>query len=253
MTQPSQQSQTTSIKPRLIDLIDGLTEEQSKKLFRKLQCIVPEDQRKHPRVACSIPVDYTTKTRSFEGFIHDISKGGVFIETRAHLEVGETIKITFTSPNKSTPVKISGRVVRKNTNGVGVSFESTPKAADASSWIDCRRKMAQTSEEKRIDPRVDLQCPVFIEGIREEQTITDLSIGGVFVECDQASKNKFRIGQLITLKMKLPTEDDMTEVRAQIVNYNARGMHCQFAHLGRRTENAIYRCFNVAKHTIPIK
>jgi Tfp pilus assembly protein PilZ len=253
MALPIQDSNELSIKPRLWELIQGLPEEQAKKLFNKLQAFVPKNQRKHPRVACDMPVDYTSQKGSFAGFIKDISKGGVFIETGADIDIGEKIKMVFSAPNQPKPIKVAGRVVRKNILGVGIKIEKTKEMADQSTWLDCRRNMAETSKERRLDPRVDLQCPVYIDGIRDAKTITDLSIGGVFIECDSVSRNKFRIGQLITLDIKLPTENDMLPVKAQVVNYNDRGMHCKFAHLGRKTEDAIFSCFNMTKHTIPIK
>jgi Tfp pilus assembly protein PilZ len=255
MSNSIEHTQITTIKPRLFELIDGLSEEQCIILFRKLQSVVPKEQRKHPRVACSVPVDYATPggNGSFAGFVKDISKGGVFIETRAHLDIGEKIKMTFSSPNQPKPIKVSGRVFRKNTLGVGVQFERAKKETGESTMMDRRRNIGKISEEKRVDTRVDIRCPVYIEGISDEKTITDFSIGGVFVECDAKSRNKFRIGQLILLQMKLPTEDNLVSVKAQVVNYSDQGMHCQFAHLGRKIEYAIYRFFNLAKHAIPIK
>jgi Tfp pilus assembly protein PilZ len=253
MKHSTEYGRRTGIKPRLLEFIGGLSEEQCKKIFQNLQTVTSKDQRGHPRIACSIPVDYDTKNGPYAGFIKDISKGGVFIETRAQLDVGEEIKMTFSSPSQKKPIKFAGRVVRKNMLGVSVRFEKTTEVVDKSTWIDCRRTVTETSEERRMDPRVDLQCPVYIEGIREVKTITDLSLGGVFVECDAVSRNRFRTGQLITLNMKLPTESDMIRVKAQVVGNNDRGLHCQFAHLGRETAHAIHHCFHLAKHVIPIK
>lgn len=246
-------TQIDSIKPRLLELIEELPEEYCRTLFQKVQATMPKDLREHPRVGCFIPVDYTRQGCSFEGFIKDISKGGVFIETRAHQNVGDKIKLTFSSPKRPKPITVTGRIVRENILGVGVEFEKAKEVTVESTWVGCRRNTAETIEERRFAPRVDLQCPAYIEGIREEKSVTDFSLGGFFVECDAISRNKFRIGQLITLNIKLPTEDDLIQVRAQLINYSDRGMHCRFAHLGHRTEYAIHRCFNMAKHAVPIK
>jgi hypothetical protein len=102
-----------------------------------------------------------------------------------------------------------------------------------------------TSKERRSVPRVNVQWPVYIEGIPGQQTITDLSIGGAFIECDSACRNKFRRGELIRLDIKLFTYDDVFQVPAQIVHISNRGMHCQFRHLDRRTVFAIYYCLNM--------
>jgi len=254
MSNSNAPAQNASIKPRLLEIINSMTEDQCQKLFQKLKAIVPEDQRKHARNACSIPVNYAAQSALFAGFIKDISKGGVFIETHADLDVGEKIKLTFSSPSQPNPVKVAGEVVRKNILGFGVQFQkATEIAIRDSTWIDCRRNTAETSKERRVVPRVDFQCPVFIEGVRGQKTITDLGMGGVFIECDGASRGRFRPGQPIKLNIKLPTEDDMTQVQVDVVNFSDRGIHCQFSHLDRRAEDALMRCFNVAKHTIPIR
>ena len=99
-------------------------------------------------------------------------------------------------------------------------------------------------KERRFVPPVDVQWPVYVEGIPGQKTITDLSIVGAFVECDSACRDKFSPGELIRLTIKPSNEDDMIEVKAQIVNFSDRGMHCKFAHLDPRTACAIEYCLN---------
>ena len=215
--------------------------------------VTSKDQRKHPRAACEIPVGYATEEGAFDGFIKDISRCGLFIETRAEIDVGESINMTFCSPRQNKTVKIAGRVIRKNNLGVGVEFKKAKTVVDQNSWIDCRRVETNFDEERRTNPRVDLHCPVFVGDIRDQKTVTDLSTGGVFVECDPATRNRYRVGRPVKLSIKLPTEDDFISVPARVTNHNDRGMHCQFGQMDRRAEDAIYYCFNMAKHTIPIK
>jgi hypothetical protein len=103
-----------------------------------------------------------------------------------------------------------------------------------------------TSKEQRSVLRVDFQCPVYIEGIPGEQTITDLGIGGAFVACDSACMGNFSTGELIRLTIKPSNEDNVIRVQAQIVNFSDRGMHCKFAHLDRKTAGAIHHWLNMA-------
>ncbi len=101
-------------------------------------------------------------------------------------------------------------------------------------------------KERRLVPRVDVQWPVYIEGIPGQQTITDLGTGGAFVECDSACRDNFSTGEMIRLTIKPSNEDDMILVQAQIVNFSDRGMHCSFAHLDRRTADTIHHWLNMA-------
>jgi hypothetical protein len=150
-------------------------------------------------------------------------------------------------------MKIAGEVVRRNMTGVGVKFNEVIPDAQKQTWIDCRSRIAKVGEEKRIDPRVEFQCPVEIEGVKGEMIITDISLGGVFVECHFAFRQKFQVNQIIRLLMKLPTEQDVVAAEARIVSFSNRGMHCKFVNLSSKNEDAVRCCFNVVKHTLPIR
>jgi Tfp pilus assembly protein PilZ len=198
-------------------------------------------------------VDYATKDHAYKGFIRNLSCGGVFIQTRGSLDVGQEIMMTFSSSNHFNPLKIEGEIVRKNMLGVGVRFKEVVQDLDDQSWIDCRREVAEVDEEKRIDPRVEFQCPAEIEGIRGEAIITDLSLGGVFVECQFSFRKRFQVDQLIHLAMELPNESEAIRVQARIVSFSNRGMHCRFESLSPTSEEAVQRCFSIARHTLPIR
>ena len=253
MALPVEQSNESSVKPRLVELINTMPEDQCRTLLPKLEAWTHKNRRKHPRNPCSIPVDYATKDQAFKGFIKNVSSGGVFIHTNGGLNVGEKMTMTFSSPDQQDPVKITGEIVRKNMIGVGVRFTKVIQDFEKSTWIDCRSKVVEVSEERRIDPRVEFQCPVEIEGLRGEMKITDISISGVFVECQFAFRQKFRVDQSICLVIKLPTEDEMIRAQARIIGFGSRGLHCKFIHLARKSQEAIEYCFNVAKHTLPIR
>jgi Tfp pilus assembly protein PilZ len=70
-------------------------------------------------------VDYSTKDRSEKGFIHDISTGGVFIETRMPFRSEEDISLNFMLPEEpETRVAIHGRIARISPSGIGIEFKS---------------------------------------------------------------------------------------------------------------------------------
>ena len=253
MSIPLHEVNKTSVKPKLVELINDMPEAQCRKLFEKLQVWTQKNRRKHPRQPCSIPVDYATKVQGFKGFIRDLSCGGVFIQTRGSLEVGHEITMTFSTCNDQDPLKIDGQIVRKNMLGVGVQFKEAVQDLDDQSWIDCRRKISEVNEEKRIDPRVEFQCPVEIEGFHGEMIVTDLSLGGVFIECQFAFQEEFQLNQTIYLLMALPTEEAPVGMQAKIVSFSRRGIHCKFINPGPKSHEAVQRCFGVAKHTLPIR
>lgn len=253
MALPIEKASQFSAKHRLVELIDGLTEDQCERLLQKLERWKGKDRRRDPRRPCSVPVDYATEDRVFKGFIKDISSGGVFVESQKNLDVGEEITLTFTSPDLRKPMKITGEIVRKNLLGVGVKFKRAMEEIDGSTWIDCRRTTTEVRDEKRTDPRVEFQCPVQIEGFRGGTTVTDLSLGGAFIECPSAFGAKLRVGQTVGLNIKLPTEDEMVRVEAEVVKLVGRGMHCRFVNLGQKTAQAIQVAFNLARYTLPIR
>ncbi len=253
MALPIEKANQFSAKHRLGELIHELTEDQCERLLEKLERWKSKKRRRDPRRPCSVPVDYATGDRIFKGFIKDISSGGVFVESRKALDLGEEITLTFTSPDLPKPVKIKGEIVRKNLLGVGVKFNREIKEMDGSTWIDCRRNTTEVRDEKRTDPRVEFQCPVQIEGLHDGTTITDLSLGGAFIECPSAFGAKLRVGQTVGLNIKLPTEDEMIRVEAELVKLAGRGMHCRFINLGQKAAQAIQVAFNLARYTLPIR
>jgi Tfp pilus assembly protein PilZ len=197
-------------------------------------------------------VDYANQDQVFKGFIQDISAGGVFITPRTSFSVGEEITLTFSPPNYQEPVKIKGEIIRSDQLGIGVKFKTVKKGFRTCSWLDCRRKSKVVRKEKRKDPRVEFHCLAIIEGFYGEKRITDISLGGVFVELEEELIPSFHIAQELRLLIKLPAEDDLIKVDAQIVNVTERGIGCKFIELSRKVEDAIQQTFNLAKHTLPI-
>jgi Tfp pilus assembly protein PilZ len=247
-----QSSEKSTVTARLVELIGNISEDHQRTLLSQLEAYQSGNRREHPRTPCFIPVDYATPDRVFKGFIEDISAGGVFIKPRTSFSVGEKITLTFSPPNYQEPIKINGEIVRSDQLGIGVKFRTVNKTFESCSWLDCRTKTTKVREEKRKDPRVEFHCLVIIEGFHGEKRITDISLGGAFVECESELIPGFHIGQALKLLMKLPAEDDLIKVNAQIVNVTERGIGCKFEKLGRKCEDAIQQTFHLARHTLPI-
>ena len=121
----------------------------------------------------------------------------------------------------------------------------------AETWIDYRRGAVEVRIEKRHFPRLEFHCKARIHGIKRLLWITDISMGGVFIELNDPST--LRKGQIVYLCILLPTEREPIKVKARVSNLNGRGMGARFISLNRRNQNSIRFCFNTFKDTLPIR
>ncbi len=112
------------------------------------------------------------------------------------------------------------------------------------------RKNVKVRVEKRLHPRLDFHCDVIIRGISGTRTITDISLGGFFFEL-QTTK-KLKMGQMVTASIYLPTESDPISVKAKFINQTDRGIGCQFMDMSSRDRDAVRRCFDMFRDTLPI-
>ena len=72
-------------------------------------------------------VEYSVDEDLYNGFIKDISSGGVFIEcpqeTLKKISAGDIITLTFAHPNNKVHIKMTGEIARIVKTGFGVSFD----------------------------------------------------------------------------------------------------------------------------------
>lgn len=112
------------------------------------------------------------------------------------------------------------------------------------------RQNIKVKVEKRMHPRLDFHCDVIIRGISGTRTITDISLGGFFFEL--RTSKKLKMGQIVEANIYLPTEPDPLKVKAKFINQNERGIGCQFVNMTPRDREAVRRCFDMFKDTLPI-
>ena len=108
---------------RIRSLVDNLSVEKQEQLLDLLIEWQQTEQRNDERIPCLIAVSYANQKRVFHDFIQDLSKGGVFIETREPLTVGEKISMTFAMPASQRHFKVTGEIVRLAKDGVGIRFD----------------------------------------------------------------------------------------------------------------------------------
>jgi len=119
----------SNLKSRLLEMIEGMTEEQQIELLKLLDWQY-KIKRSHSRMPCSIVVDYSTGSVSHRDFILNISAGGAFIETQQPVSVGREITLSFLLFSRENPIRITGKIVRASRNGFAVQFSRTIEDLD---------------------------------------------------------------------------------------------------------------------------
>lgn len=107
-------------------LIPNLSVTKRLKLLKKLENWHHSkiaELREHPRESSFIPAECVSDGVSFTDFIQNISNGGVFIQTDADFYIGQQITMTFSLPKVDKDITVSGKVVRFDSQGIGVKFD----------------------------------------------------------------------------------------------------------------------------------
>jgi len=96
-----------------------------------------EEKRKYPRRRAGYSAVLSGSTRPSEKIrIHDISMGGLFIESPATGEPGETVTINIDSYDFGKDISISGNIVRSIKGlGIGIRIISTTNDDFLREWL----------------------------------------------------------------------------------------------------------------------
>ena len=114
---------------KLFDAIIRLNQEQQTQvliyvdelLFKQHSLTI--NKRKSDRKLCDISINYASKNRIYSDKITDISKNGLFIETKGYLKIGEEVALCFNLPGYDRPFKFKGKIVRSNQRGYGIEYK----------------------------------------------------------------------------------------------------------------------------------
>ena len=93
-----------------------------------------DEKRKHHRKVSFINAICETNNCNFTDFITNISPGGLFIETGIPLSVNKDIFITFVFPYSKAPTKVTGKMVRADSKGIGVKLYDSIPESHLSNW-----------------------------------------------------------------------------------------------------------------------
>ena len=80
--------------------------------------------REFPRVPCNLSLDLAANGRAINCFAIDISAGGMFVESCEALSMGQAVSICFSLPEDQLALKLKGRVVRLEHDGIGIKYEA---------------------------------------------------------------------------------------------------------------------------------
>ncbi len=83
--------------------------------------------RKHRRIKSSKHINYTTDNRFYTGLIKDISKTGLFIQTKDSFPCGQRLMLAIPFSNKNKNTIVNGEIVRSIQEGFGVRFKNMVK------------------------------------------------------------------------------------------------------------------------------
>lgn len=109
--------QESSLKKRLIALIETMSESELRQL---VSCI--DEKRRHPRKPYIMSVRYDVNGKQYEDFILDLSLGGTFIETSESFSLGQRLSLIFSFRNLQNPFLVDGEIVWQARHGIGVKF-----------------------------------------------------------------------------------------------------------------------------------
>lgn len=109
----------------LFEIILNLDEKRQRKLLSIAKTLFLREKRRDDRKTCQIPVYYATEDQVYTGYIKNISRTGLFIETKKNLPIGDEILMTFRLQGLNKPIKIKGQIAHTNKSGVGIKFKNT--------------------------------------------------------------------------------------------------------------------------------
>jgi hypothetical protein len=122
------QNSITGVTSRLIDVILEMPLDQKLRLLSDLtQTQCDSSRRMHDRKDHLINVHFVVNNQLYNGFINNISSGGVFIKCPQNmiqrLNTGQSVILTFDHPDRKIHIKITGEIARIEDSGFGVNFD----------------------------------------------------------------------------------------------------------------------------------
>lgn len=113
------------VRAFIFEIIDDMSDTELRQLLKDLENWQKSknEKRKYPRRSTLLDISYSSdQRRIFDDFVRNISAGGLYIETNLISELGQKLTMTFSHPNSGDPIKVLGKVIRADSEGIGVKF-----------------------------------------------------------------------------------------------------------------------------------
>lgn len=114
------------IRNRLFKITSGFRESKKEEPLPSLEQweYKPEPQEKREHIRKDVPVYgiFETENSQFRALTKNISIGGVLVDSETYLPIYEHIDMTFIHRTLNAPVRTNGKVVRVDSDGVGIQF-----------------------------------------------------------------------------------------------------------------------------------
>jgi len=114
------------VRAFIFEIIDDMSNTEMRQLLKDLEKWrkSKNEKRKYSRRSTLINITYSSdQRRIFEDFVRNISAAGLFIETNLLSELGQKLTMTFSHPDSGDPIKVLGKVIRVDSEGIGVKFD----------------------------------------------------------------------------------------------------------------------------------
>jgi PilZ domain len=118
--------QSPTVTHRLFQLVTAMSDDERRTLLKLLEngLLKGKCRRGFFRKPLRLPVIYGLGEHTYRNYIKDISLGGVFISTRNAFQAGQQIRLLFSNGDKTSSVKMLGKIARATPEGIGVEFLS---------------------------------------------------------------------------------------------------------------------------------
>jgi len=153
-------------------LYKPISVEQAEASLRAATALIKRERRRSFRVPVQVPIQVQAQNGPpLEGILLDLSEDGMDMLAAQPLCPGAMVSAQFNLPDSNTEVQVSGEIAWASPNGqAGVRFVDVPEnlRATLKTWV-----LANAPETPPPDPEPVSQC-----------TLTDLSLGGCYVETE---------------------------------------------------------------------
>ena len=115
--------------------------------------------------------------------------------------------------------------------------------------VEIRSDNSEIEFDRRQAPRLEFHCDAAVQGLHGIKTITDISLGGLFLET--SNLDNVNVGWTATINTRLHSDNKVFRFKAEVLRQSNRGIGCRFVELNDQRREAIRTCFELFKDTLP--